>query len=348
MSVPRTVADPSSLLAGPRRAAERVVERYSGGPVAVAGVRHTRTQVDDLLAALERVLVGAEPEEVAPGPLDRLELLRALRSETLRDWDPDERDLLPLMCAIEAVQDDLLESRRTAAMGEALTPFARDLLREVSHLLRSPLGSIVMLTEMLRDGHLAPLTEAQARQVSIIHRAALGITCTANDLLTLVDDRDRIMRLEPFSIAETLTTVGDVLGPVAESKGVTLVVRADATPGRVGPALALREILLSLGLRLTLDLSQGNLELSADDDDGDFVRFSVRTRSDLEPSRSTDRTDPLVVFRADEEGGFTIYPGGLAVAAVTDLLGQLHSELDGDGETPSSRQLSFRIELPRE
>lgn len=343
---------PVDLLSVPRRVAECVVELYSSGPVAVAQPRQIRKQVSDMLAALEETVAGRPAHGIRPGPLDRMELLHALRTETLRDWSDDDEGLLTLMHAMESIRENLPEDRRNVAMGAALTPFSRELLREVSHLLRSPLGSIVMLADMLRDEKLGPLTAAQARQVSIIYRAALGITSTANDILTLVDVREHIRRTEGFSLVEVLNTVCDVLGPVSESKGQSIGFRVDADPLRHGPALALREILLSLGLRAALEAGSGELGLSAVDEEDDTVRFAVEARPRPASDDAVGDRVPeglMEILRVDDEsGGFTISPGALGVAAVSRMLDMLDSSLErsGAGE-PGSSNVFFRLKLPR-
>lgn len=350
MHVRRPSADPQEALHASRRAARRVLARYAGGVVAVSDHGHVEEQLEDLLAALEGVLTQGRVGDIPRGSLDRLQLLRALRSEILRTWTGEGDGLLELMLALEEVQDELPEARHDAAIGASLTPFARELLHEVAHLLRSPLGSIVMLTDMLRDEVLGPLTDAQARQVDIIHRAALGITHTAEDLLTLADERERTDRSETFSVTDLLELVEDVLAPVAESKGQSLRVHAEVEGLRKGPALALRDVVLSLGLRAALEGDGDEIELAAVEGEGDGVRFAVQTHraSDSSPSdgeRRDRRT--FEVFRIDRETGeFTISPEGLGVAAAMKILEGLGCELERNGVGPIGR-LSFVVELPR-
>lgn len=343
-------ADAQGALHASRRAARRVLERYAGGVVAVSDPRHVEEQLEDLLAALEGVLTQGHMADIPRGSLDRLQLLRSLRSEILRTWAGEGDGLLELMLALEEVQEELPEARHDAAMGASLTPFARELLHEVAHLLRSPLGSIVMLAEMLRDELLGPLTDAQARQIDIIHRAALGITHTSNDLLTLAYERELIDRSEIFAVSDLLESVEDVLAPVAQSKGQSLRVHAEVDGLRKGPALALREVVLSLGLRAALEGRGEELELGAVEEDGDAVRFAVQSHRPTASSDDGKRGDGgmLEVFRIDAETGeFTISPEGLGVAAAMKILEGLGSELERNGVHGPIGRLSFRVELPR-
>lgn len=345
----RPTAEPKHAIGISRGAAERVLDLYASGAVAVSDRRSVGEQLEELLAAVERALGNGDEGGLPSGPLDRLQLLRSLRTEILRGWPEDQVGLLELMRALETVQEALPEARHDAAMGASLTPFARELLYEVAHMLRSPLGSIVMLTEMLRDQILGPLTEAQARQVEIIHRAALGITCTANDILTLAHDPDRVDGTESFAVGDLLQTVGDVLRPVAESKGHSITVRSDVDGRRRGPRAALLEVVTSLGLRAALEGNGDDLELAAVDEGGDAVRFVIRTRRGDE-AQATEERGPdrvaLEVFRVDRETRrFTLSSQAMGAAAAQKVLERLDSTLERDG-VQGPRCLSFLVELP--
>lgn len=353
MHMRRPTAEANDAIGISRSAAERVLDLYASGVVAVSDRQSVGEQIEELLAAVERALRHGDPGGLPPGPLDRLQLLRSLRSEIVRGWPDDQVGLLELMRALETVQEALPEARHDAAMGASLTPFARELLHEVSHMLRSPLGSIVMLTEMLGDQILGPLTKAQARQVGIIHRAALGITCTANDLLTLAHDRDGIDGSETFAVGDLLQTIGDVLGPVAESKGHSITVWSDVDGRRRGPRTALLEAVTSLGLRAALEGNGNELELAAVDEGGDAVRFVIRTcRGDQ--AQATEERGPesvaFEVFRVDHETrSFTLSPHAMGVAAAQKVLERLGSTLErdgGDGVQGLVGRLSFLVALP--
>lgn len=346
---PKATAGPKDAVGISRDAAERVVDLYASGVVAVSDRRSVGEQVEELLAAVERALRHGDPGGLPRGPLDRLQLLRSLRSEIIRGW-PDELDgLLDLMRALESVQEALPEARHDAVMGASLTPFARELLHEVSHMLRSPLGSIVMLTDMLREEILGPLTDAQTRQVDIIHRAALGITCTANDLLTLAHERDHIDGSETFAVGDVLETIGDVLRPVAESKGHALTIRSEVGDRRHGPVMALREVVMGLALRALLEGNDYELELAALEEGGDTVRFVIQTRpGDDEGAMDETKLASVEVLRVDRETRrFTLSSQAMGLAAGEKILERLDATLERDVVQESGARLSFVVELPR-
>lgn len=333
------------------RAAERVIEGYprDGGGLVRADAGLVRGEVELLVAKLRETLEGRPPDSLEPGPLDRIGLLRMLRTETLRAWTEDDGRALATMQAFESVQDALLAWRRDATLSEVLTPFSRKLLKEVAHMLRSPLGSIVMLADTMRQGRSGALTEAQERQLAIIHRAALELASTAGAVLALVDDGDRVERATAFSIAVTLRTVADIVRPVTEARGRKLVVRCEDDAERSGPAPALREALVGLALRAALDARGGEVEVAATPEGDEALLFLVATRPDASPDEADeDRPDLLEVFRVDAEtGSFTLSPQGLGMAAAREVLDLIGSELEVDAGPGGEYRMTFRLRLPR-
>ena len=63
------------------------------------------------------------------------------------------------------------------------------LVAEVAHDLRSPLTSILFLSEALRMGQSGNLTDLQKRQLGLIYSAALGLAGVTNELMTLAQDQ---------------------------------------------------------------------------------------------------------------------------------------------------------------
>lgn len=331
------------------RAAERVIEAYprEGGALVTADPGLVRGEVELLVGKLRETLKGLPPKTLEPGPLDRLGLLRMLRTECLRAWAEDDGSVLASMHAFEGVQEALLDWRREVTLSEVLTPFSRKLLREVAHMMRSPLGSIAMLADNLREGHSGPLTEAQEHQLGIIHRAALGMAATAGDVLTLVSDGDRIERTTAFSVADTLRTVADVVRPVTEARGRTLIVRSEDDVERTGPAPALREVLVGLALRAALAARGGEVELTATAESDDVLHIVVSTRPDPSQRPEDDPPDLLEIFRVDAEtGSFTLSAQGLGVAAAHEVLDLIGSKLDVQTGADGDYRMTFRMRLP--
>jgi len=341
-SDPATPATPDVL----ERATECAIRAYVTEPLLTPDEELLRAALSALAEDVRMAMDGHAPAQSEGMQLDRLRLLRMLRAAVLQEWPEDDGPLLPTMRAFEATERALSEGHEHASPTDVLSPFSRNVLREVSHLLRSPLGSIVMLTQTLREERSGPLTEAQRHQLNIIYRAALGAAATAGDLLTLTSREERFVSARRFSVAETVETIADLVRPVTEARRSELVVRKNDQRHRMGPASAVGEALLGLALRTALMTREGTVEIEASAGEGDILAFSVTSRG-AAVAEANDRVDLLQVFRADPESdSYTISPEGLAFSAAREIIRSIGSELHVDTSPEGSMTLLFRMELP--
>src|SRR2546428_8252034 len=82
----------------------------------------------------------------------------------------DGREILRVLDAIDRVQAGIDLNVRTN--GSTAVPPGLEPLAQVAHDLRSPLTSILFLTDALRTGESGPLEPAQAQQLALIYAAA--------------------------------------------------------------------------------------------------------------------------------------------------------------------------------
>jgi signal transduction histidine kinase len=327
------------------RATERVIETSLIEPLLTPDEGLLRDELSAVAEGVRIALDGQVPVQNRGTQLDRLRLLRMLRAAVLEDWSGDDGSLLATMRAFEATEQALGEGGEHAPSTNVLSPFSRNVLREVSHLLRSPLGSIVMLTEMLRE-QSGPLSESQGHRLNIIYRAALSAAATAGDLLTLTSREERFETVRRFSVAETLATIADIVRPVTEARGSELVVRQDVEGHRLGPASAVGEALLGLALRAALMTHEGKVELEASACEGDILEFSV-TSDGAGGGWASEKGDPLQIFRtAPDSDSYTISQDGLAFSAAREIIRSIGSELHVDASPEGPLTLLFRIALP--
>jgi hypothetical protein len=90
-----------------------------------------------------------------------------------------------------------------------------EMLGFVSHEIKNPLSTIIMATDVLKDGYLGDLPDAATKKIGTIGDRA-------RYLMSLVGDYLDLARLESGSIdldAESLDLVEDVLGPAVEMVG---------------------------------------------------------------------------------------------------------------------------------
>jgi signal transduction histidine kinase/CheY-like chemotaxis protein len=106
------------------------------------------------------------------------------------------------------------------------------LLMRMSHDLRSPLNSVVTLSELLREGNAGPLSIEQARYVDVIRHSAETLLGLVNDILDLAAIEGGRLKLEPevVDLGALVDVVAQDAAPAARDKGIPVHVRAPARP----------------------------------------------------------------------------------------------------------------------
>ncbi|MEX2471166.1 MAG: hypothetical protein WEA34_03245 [Gemmatimonadota bacterium] len=323
------------------RAAESVVENAPAEPLLSPDGDMLRAALAKVVEGVRDVLAGQEPAPLKKAQVDRVRLLRSLRGAVLDAWSDEDGSLLETMRAFETTERAMSEGDE----GVAASPFSRNLLREVVHLLLSPLGSVVMLVGTLREERAGPLNEKQHRQLGIIHRAATSAASASSDILTLISPEEYYGAPQRFSVADIIATVADVVRPLTEARDSRLDVRVEVDQPRRGPVNALTQALLGLATRLALMTRDGTVELDADARDGDAVSFSLTGRS--APGSAREERDPFLLFRTDPgSDGYTLSPEALSFSAGRQTLRAMDSDLEVDTADDGALTLRFEMTLP--
>jgi signal transduction histidine kinase len=228
-------------------------------------------------------------------------------------------------------------------LDEALTDSPRALMREVAHMLRSPIGSIVMLADTLMEQGDALTASQRRRQLAIIHRAAIGIATTAGELLTLTDMEPGDAGLgAPFSPRALLDTVADLTRPVTEAREAEMRVRGLDGP-IVGKEGLVTRAMLSLALRAASRTRGGSLELYAERGARDRVTFGIVAQG-VDASPRGGEAELLEIFRPEPDtDSYTLSSEGLGLAAVQRLVHRLGSDLDIDVSKAGEMRVSFGL-----
>lgn len=323
------------------RAAESVVESCSKEPLFAPDEAMLREALAEVVGGVRDALAGHEPAPPTHTQVDRCRLLRSLRGAVLDGWSDEDGPLLETLRAFETTERVLGGNDGDVAA----SPFSRSLLREVVHLLLSPLGSVVMLAGMLRDEHAGPLNESQHRQLRIIHRAAISAASASSDLLTLTSPEEHYGGSRRFSVSDTVAIVADVVRPVTEARGSELVVREEVEGPRRGPENALAQALLGLAVRVALMTRNGTVALDVEGTEGETVSFSLTSRGG---SRTVDdEDDPFLMFRTDPGSeGYTLSPEALSFSAGRHIVRAMGSDLEVGTADDGALTLRFEMTLP--
>ena len=265
-------------------------------------------------------------------------------AETAARNAADSIDLEGLWSAVAAMQrsldaaaasapaDELAEARRRLeivagrlwSLGSKLeNRLLRRFFGGAVHDLRSPLHSIVFLSEGLYQGDGGHMNELQPRQVEIIYSASTVLLKMTNDLLDFAHAGDEAfddVAAAPFSPSEVVEDVVRLTRPLARHLDAELVTSVTTESAYVGDPQLLRRVLLNLVCN--------SLEAAGE-------RCEVRVKVGPGPGgklRSTVEDDGFV----DEERLETIR-GLLADGAESDLLRDEDANLRGLGLVISNR-----------
>ena len=207
-------------------------------------------------------------------------LLAAIRRSLLEQWRredviADQNRVLALLHSIDVLAEG-------AVGGSDSPPSEADAFRlvdEVAHDLRSPLTSILFLSEALRNEQSGSLTDLQKQQLGLIYSAALGLAGVSNDLMTIAQEETsgHFEEAVGFSLHDTFEAVREMVAPSAETKRIQLRFGVRCSGHRHGHPGPLGRVLLNLttnAIRFTPD--GGSVEVFADPVARDTVEVSVR------------------------------------------------------------------------
>jgi signal transduction histidine kinase len=309
-----------------------------------------------LAEAVLLAIQGESPTRGGPAasPLGR-HLLEQLRAEVVRSWrvadqPPLHDHTLDVLEAFERVREAIEPDWSQYFSSRLSGPDGLDLVVEVAHDLRSPLTSILFLAETLGRGQSGEVNELQRRQLRLIYSAALGLSTLASDVIELARGGDQLVEKEvaPFSVAEILEALHDMVKPIAEEKGLTIRYTVPPSDRRLGRPLALSRVLLNLTTNSLKFTDEGYVEITTQAKGLNNIEFSVR---DTGHGISQEALDHLYQpFRRSRSragrGGYYFSGTGLGLAMCRKLVEAMGAELKFETKPNWGTRFSFDLNLP--
>lgn len=306
----------------------------------------------ELLRIVRAMAAGSPlepPTDPTVLPLRRC-LLEMLRAELVRQWSeevepPDPEDMLEVLQGLERARESLEPNPEDGLAARVGARSGLELVVEVAHDLRSPLTSILFLSETLWRG--SDLDEPRRRQLGIIYGAALGLIGMASDMIELAQGGNQLLDTEPtsFSVLEIMDSVRDMVRPMAEEKGLALRILPPEIDQRVGNPVALSRVLLNLTTNALKFTEEGFVEIVARQLGARRIEFSVRdTGCGIDPEDQPTLFSP---FRPRSQRRKHRFSGtGLGLTICRRLVAAMGSELQLETRRDWGTRLYFELDLP--
>ena len=265
-----------------------------------------------------------------------------------RSVDCDAPAVLRILRALESLQDELDRdvAHRFAARMSGFD--AQQLVVEMAHDMRSPLGSILILAERLRNGIGGEVPPIQQRQLGLIYSAAFGLSALAGDVIELARGGTTLMDTQPipFAVSDVLQSMLDILRPMAEEKRLTMVCTGPSADVRVGHPAALNRVLLNLATNAIKFTNAGSVEV--------VVRELDRVRTEFAVSDTGRGIPPYVMahlFEAFRQrqmpGDYAFSSAGLGLSICQKLIRAMGGELRVETALEQGTRFSFTLDLPQ-
>lgn len=222
-----------------------------------------------------------------------------------------------------------------------------DLAIELAHDVRSPLGAIIALSDLLQTGACGPLTPTQTYQLRLVHDAAKAVSRLTNDVV----DFGRLGALEArepivsFQVADVLQAVHDAVQPMVEVSGLRLLVRNYAPIEWLGRRAAITRVLLNLTINSLKYTDCGVVEFGARLLPQDRLTFFVRDTGSGFHARSLRLSDAKPAAPPSARRFASTTSTGLGLAICRRLLRSMESALAISSRPGEGSNFSFALDL---
>ncbi|MEP7344142.1 MAG: HAMP domain-containing sensor histidine kinase [Gemmatimonadaceae bacterium] len=264
------------------------------------------------------------------------------------DVRPFADEVVAITRAMERVQEAMDADAAHRFASRLTGTEAQQLVVEMAHDMRSPLGSILILAERLRMGAGGDLSPIQVRQLGLIYAAAFGLSALAGDVIELARGGTTLVDQEPiaFSVSDVLQSILDILRPMAEEKKLMMRCVGPLADVRIGHSAALNRVLLNLATNAIKFTNTGSVEVICVERDRTRIEFSVRDTGRGIPGQVM--THLFEAFRQRQvPGDYAFSSAGLGLSICEKLVSAMGGELQVDTELEKGTRFFFSLELPQ-
>jgi signal transduction histidine kinase/DNA-binding response OmpR family regulator len=270
-----------------------------------------------------------------------LEELRAREEELTRV----NRELAETTTGVLALYAELEEKAETMRGASALKARFHS---QMSHEVRTPINSILSISEILLNGTVATPLPAQEKPLGFIRKAAQQLSELVNDVLDLakVEAGKMVVRRDSFAVPELFGALRGMFRPLHRNEAVRLIFEdASHLPPLQTDEGKISQVLrnfISNALKFT---ERGEVRISVrQGDDQERIIFSVQ-----DTGIGISTTDQALLFRdftqIDSSRQRAVHGTGLGLALCRDLAALLGGEVAIDSEL--GKGSTFCLKVPR-
>lgn len=231
-----------------------------------------------------------------------------------------------------------------------LGPDAFELLVEVAHDFRSPLTSILFLSETLRDGHSGPVTDVQRSQLGLMYSAAFGLANVATDIVDLARRGLDLVDEEPipYGFGEVFRNVERMVRPMVEEKRLQLIIDVPPHGQSEGYPHALGRVLLNLTTNALKFTDEGHVEIGVNQLQQGRVEYYVKdTGRGIPLDRQKELFQPFKKRRGRGPKGDFFSGSGVGLSIARRLVEAMGSSLEFTTSEEAGTRFFFVLPSPR-
>ena len=261
---------------------------------------------------------------------DRADRVRAQLTSTVANLQQANRD-------IEQARDEVIEANRAKSA----------FLANMSHELRTPLNAIIGYSEMVREELEDQEEPDLVADIQRVESSGKHLLSLINDILDLsrIEAGQLVLNVAEFDSAKLIVETATLIRPLAEKKGLRLVVELeDDLPFMQNDRMRLRQVLLNLLSNAVKFTGEGRIDLvAAVSADGNSLVLSVSdTGIGMSPDQLGRVFNPFV--QAEDTTTRRFGGTGLGLSISQTLAGAMGGEITarsrlGEGST-------FQVSVP--